>query len=60
MSPANANGGHFGPKIKVIERGVKTGVRFERQVCIFKLNDEASDSCSEPEFQSQVVIVHGV
>jgi hypothetical protein len=60
---ANADSAAFGPviyKIKIIERGVKTGVKFKRQIFIFKLNDEASDSCSELELQSRLVKVNGV
>jgi hypothetical protein len=36
----NGDSAGFGPKIKIIEQGVKTGVKFKRQTFVFKLNEK--------------------
>ena len=44
----------------IIERGFECGVKTKRQLFIFKLNDEASLSCSQAEPQRLLVNQHGV
>ena len=44
----------------IIERGFECGVKIKRQLFIFKLNDEASLSCSQAEPQRLLVNQHGV